>query len=195
MTFNVSAFKANGLKFGGARPTQFSVDIFPPFASVNASRIRFLCRAATIPPSILGEIRVPYFGRTIKVSGDREFPNWTVTIYNDDDQAMRVMMEKWSNQINAMVSNIMSQEMYPQAYKSQALVTQYTKVGKIARQWELRGLWPSEVAAIQNDWEAQNTISQFDVTFSYDEWVPYENEGSALPDDYNPVVEPVDGIG
>lgn len=195
MPFNVAEFKANGLKFGGARPNQFSVDIFPPFTSPNASRFRLLVKAASIPPSIIGEVRAPYFGRAVKLAGDREFPAWSVTIYNDDDMVMRVMMEKWSNQINAMVSNRMSTEMYPLVYKSQALVTQYTKIGEIARQWELRGLWPSELGAMQLDWDAGNQIQTFDCTFSYDEWVPYDNESNINPEDYNPVLEEFDGIG
>jgi hypothetical protein len=195
MPFNVAEFKANGLRLGGARSNQFSIDIFPPFTSPNASRIRLLARAGSIPPSILGEVRVPYFGRSIKVPGDREFPSWNVTMYNDDDQTMRVMMERWSNQMNAMVSNRMSQEMYPMVYKSQALVTQYTKVGEIARQWELRGLWPAEVSPIQLDWDSVNQIQQFDVTFSYDEWTPYDNDSNPNVEDYNPVLEDTDGIG
>jgi hypothetical protein len=195
MAFNVSEFKANGLRFGGARPNQFSVDIFPPFATPNANRIRLLCKAASIPPAILGEIRVSYFGRAIKVPGDREFPGWSVTIYNDDDMSMRVMMERWSNEMNSLISNRMSEAVYPQGYKQSAIVTQYTKIGAIARQWELRGLWPSDVAAMPLDWDATNQIQQFDVNFAYDEWAPYANESVAIPEDFNPIIEDVDGIG
>ena len=186
--FSLTEFKARGLIYGGARPSQFSVDIFPPFQTENAQRIRYLCRAATTPPAILGEIRVPYMGRTAKVVGDREFPSWAVTMYNDDDFTVHTMFEKWSNQMNALVSNRMSEEMYPTAYKSQAVVTQYNKLGDIIRQWELRGLWPSEVASMNLDWEAQNQIQQFDVTFAYDEWAPYENEANGNAEDFTAVL-------
>lgn len=195
MPFNPAEFRARGLPFGGARSNQFTVDIFTPFGSPNNDRVQLSVRAATIPPSTLGSVRVPYFGRATKFAGDREFAAWSVTMYNDDDQAIRVMMERWSNEINAMRSNIMSEAAYPTAYKSGAIVTQYTKIGGIARQWELTGLWPVEVSAIGLDWDVQNQIQQFDVTFEYDEWAPYGNESNTLADDYNPIVEAVDGIG
>jgi hypothetical protein len=50
----------------------------------------------------LGVIEVPFRGRRIKVPGDRTFADWTVTVINDEDQAMRKAFSNWMNYINAV---------------------------------------------------------------------------------------------
>lgn len=172
MAFNVASFKASGLKFGGARPTQFEVYITPPFGTNAARQIQFVCRASQIPPAPMDMIPVPYFGRKIKIAGDRDFPDWTVSILNDDDFSVRTMFESWSNRINTMISNVMDPSMYPLNYKSTAKVLQYNKVGDVIRAYDFVGIFPTMVDAIPLDWDQTNTIEQFDVTFAYDYWIP-----------------------
>jgi hypothetical protein len=191
--FNVSSFRANGLRQGGARPTQFEVYIFPPFGSNASKNVQFLCRATQIPPAPIDPIPVPYFGRKIKIAGDREFPDWTVTILNDEDFAVRVMMESWSNRINTMVSNVMDPAMFPMVYKSTAKVLQYGKRGDVIRAYDFHGIFPVNVDAIPLDWDQTNTIEQFDVTFAYDFWTP-DDAYSGGPDDFTGNAAQ-DGIG
>jgi hypothetical protein len=193
MPFNVSTFKSKGMQFQGARPTQFEVYIYPPFTTAAANRVQFTCRAASIPPAPLDSIPVPYFGRHIKVAGDRDFPDWNVTIMNDDDYAVRVMLESWSNRINYFVSNTMDESLYPAGYKGTAQVIQYNKIGNPIRAYNFIGIFPTNVDAIPLDWDQTNTIEQFDVTFAYD-W--YEPDQSILTtaDDFTGL-SPSDGVG
>lgn len=191
--FNVANFRASGLRTGGARPTQFEVYIFPPFGSNASKNVQFLCRATQLPPAPLDSIPVPYFGRKIKIAGDREFPDWTVTILNDEDFAVRTMMESWSNRINTMVSNVMDASMFPLVYKSTAKILQYGKTGNVIAAYDMNGIFPVNVDAIPLDWDQTNTIEQFDVTFAYDYWIPDE-EFNRGPDEFTGVTAN-DGIG
>jgi hypothetical protein len=193
MAFNVSSFRANGLRQGGARPTQFEVYIFPPFGTNAAKNIQFLCRATQIPPAPLDSIPVPYFGRKIKIAGDRDFPDWTVTILNDEAFDVRVMLESWSNRMNFMVSNTMDETMFPLNYKSTAKVFQYGKTGNVIRAYDFIGIFPTNIDAIPLDWDQTNTIEQFDVTFAYDYWIP-DPSFVTTPDDFTGVSAD-DGIG
>lgn len=193
MAFNVSTFRANGLAQGGARPTQFEVYIFPPFGSNASKNLQFLCRATQIPPAPLDSIPVPYFGRKIKIAGDRDFPDWTVSILNDESFDIRVMMESWSNRINMMVSNTMDPSMFPLVYKSTAKVLQYGKTGNVIRAYDFIGIFPTNVDAIGLDWDQTNTIEQFDVTFAYDYWIP-DPSYQTTADDFSGVSGD-DGIG
>ena len=84
MAFNINDIRAN-LKFGGARPTLFQVILDTPFDRNIGSITPFMCRASSIPASVITPIEVPYFGRMMKVAGDRTFENWNVQIYNDED--------------------------------------------------------------------------------------------------------------
>ena len=186
MAFNVAQFKSQGLVFGGARPSQFQVDLFLPFASNNANRIQFLVKAAQIPTSSVGSIDVGYFGRKIKLSGDRSFPDWTVSILNDEDFSVRSIMEKWSNGLNTLVSNTLDDNFFPVEYKADAIVTQYGKRGDIVRAYKFVGIFPTDVSPINLDWDSTNTIEQYDVTFAYDYWIP-ENQSDSV-DSYSPTV-------
>ncbi len=191
MAFNIQSFRANGLKLGGARPSLFEVNIFPPFGTNAAGRVRFLCKAASIPPMQVTEVPVFFFGRSIKLAGDRDFPNWDVTVLNDEDFAIRKMMENWNNRINALVSNRMDDSVYPTGYKTNADVTQFGKNGSVLRRYSFDGIWPTLVDAMPLDWAAQNTIQEFNVSFAYDLWAPADV--GAGQDDYTGVLSD-DGI-
>ena len=67
-----------------------------------------MCRAAQMPASTLGTIEVPYFGRKVKIAGDRTFAEWTVTLIQDEDMIIRNSMEEWSNSINSHLGNLRS---------------------------------------------------------------------------------------
>src|SRR5256885_13875012 len=98
MAFNVQDFKSRGLQFHGARLTLFEVEINNPPAGTSSAgvveKIKLLCRATQLPPAIVEAVPVGYMGREIKVSGDRTFPDWNVSIINDEDFAIRDMLEQ-----------------------------------------------------------------------------------------------------
>ena len=100
---SISAFRGK-LTGGGARSNLFEVDITFPASvgpdNVRDEKVNFLCKAAEIPASDLGNIPVPYRGRVLPVAGERTFDPWTVTIINDTDFLIRDARERWSNSIN-----------------------------------------------------------------------------------------------
>ena len=185
MPFNVNTFKSEGLKLGGARPSLFEVSIPAMPGGVGAGiapqQLTFLARAAQLPAMTIDPVEVPYFGRKIKLAGDRTFADWTITVMNDEDFAIRSMFENWSNKINALVSNRNSAGISPANYKVDAFVYQYGKAGRdslnskdggIIRSYKFVGLFPTTIDAIALDWDNTNAVQTFDVTFSYDFWEP-----------------------
>ena len=168
MAFNINEIRSN-LRFGGARPTLFQVILDSPFDRSIGSVTPFMCRSASIPPSIINPIEVPYFGRMMKVAGDRNFENWGVQIYNDEDFRIRHAMESWHNQINSLSQNRNITERQEVVYKTDAEVLQYSKIGGTPiRRYKFFGLFPVLVSEIELAWEAQNQIQVFNVQFSYD---------------------------
>lgn len=168
MAFNVNDIRSQ-LVLGGARSSLFQVDITNPVNGASNLKTPFMVRAAQIPSSSLGVIQVPYFGRKIKLAGDRTFDQWTVTVINDEDFLIRNALEEWSNAINALQVNT-SRALTPLAYKAQAIVTQFSKVGLPIRQYRFNGLFPSEISPIELDWNNTDAIEEFQVTFQYDWW-------------------------
>ena len=176
MAFNISAFKSRGLVYGGARPSLFEVVLTPPAGlGLNPAALQkfiFTCKAAELPESTISNIEIPYFGRKIKVAGERSFADWSVTIMNDEDFGVRSMFEAWHNAINTIVSNVRLQSASAEQYKTLLEVTQYSKDGEVLRTYQLVGAFPTAVAGIGLGWDTQNAIEEFTVNFSYDYWLP-----------------------
>ena len=168
MAFNINDIRAQ-LAFGGARPSLFQVIISNPVNPVADLKLPFLCKAAQIPSSQLGLIEVPYFGRRIKIAGDRTFDAWTVTVINDEDFLIRNAMEEWNNAINLYQQNVTALGSgAPSLYKSQATVTQYGKAGETLRVYQFNGIFPQVISPIDLAWVTQDEIEEFQVQFQYD---------------------------
>jgi hypothetical protein len=166
MAFNINEFKSQ-LVGGGARPSLFQVQITNPITAIADFKVPFMVRAAALPESATGSYQIPYFGRFIKYAGDRTFADWTTTIINDEDFLIRNAMEAWSNAINSHDSNTRA---LPQTYKSNAIITQYSKDGRPLRTYVFEGIYPVAIGAIPVAWESTDQIENFDVTFQYDMW-------------------------
>ena len=197
MPRDVELLKAALVK-GGARPTQFEVDIsFPAAGGVGVlPNIRALCKAAALPASTVGVIEVGYQGRKIKYAGDRTFEPWTITVYNDETFDIRDAFLSWMNAINQHRSNIRANGATDEAasYKGSAIVSQLSKDGVPnfgVRAYQMFGCFPSEVSAIELDWDSNDTIETFTVTLQYDYWTPYKTGGTNEEDVYGPGSEPV----
>jgi len=169
MAFNVNEF-SGALKSGGARNSLFQVNITNPINGVADVQVPFLCKAAQIPAATLGVVEVPYFGRTVKIAGNRTFAEWAPTIINDEDFAIRNAMEQWSNSINSFQGNLRTTGgSAPALYKANAQVIQYSQTGDILREYTFVGIFPTEVSTIDLAWETEG-IQEYTVTFQYDYW-------------------------
>jgi hypothetical protein len=165
MAFNINEMRSQ-LVYGGARQNLFQVRINNPANASGDLKTPFMVQAAQIPESQLGVIPVFYFGRQMKLAGDRTFGDWTVTIINDEDFLIRNAMEEWSNRINRLERNVREIN----RYKSNATVIQYSKDGSPIREYKFDGIFPSVISPIEMDWANTDQIESFQVTFSYDYW-------------------------
>jgi hypothetical protein len=170
MAFNVNEIRSQ-LTLGGARSSLFQVTLTNPANGVGDIKVPFMVRASSIPAATLGVIEVPYFGRKVRLAGDRTFGEWSVVVMNDEDFLIRNAMEEWSNQINTLQGNLRGfGAASPLLYKSTASVTQYSKTGAPLREYTFNGIFPIEVSTIDLDWGNTDSIQEFSVTFAYDWW-------------------------
>lgn len=170
MAFNVNEIKSQ-LILGGARNNLFQVTIQNPANSVADIRVPFMVRATSIPDAVVGVMEVPYFGRRIKLAGDRKYQNWSVTIINDEDYLIRNAMEEWSNRIQSFEGNVRAfGSASPLLYKAQAQVVHFSKTGVPIRTYQFNGIFPVDVSGMGMDWAQQDQIQEFSVTFAYDFW-------------------------
>ena len=174
MAFNVNQFRTQ-LQGDGARPNLFEVELnFPSYVSgraTAAAKSTFMVKTAALPGSTLGMVTVPYFGREVKVAGNRTFADWSVTILNDEDFAIRNAMESWIRGINENVTNLRAATARTsQQYGVDATVTQYGKSGQRLKRYRFVGMFPTDLSQIDLDWGSNDTIEEYTVNFAYQYW-------------------------
>lgn len=170
MAFNVNLFQG-AMKLGGARPSLFQVNITNPVSGGADIQVPFMVKATQIPESTVASIPVKYFGRDVKFAGQRTFPDWTTTVINDEDFAIRNALEQWSNSINTHQGNLRALgSASPVLYKSTAQVTQFSKTGIPVRVYNFIGLWPVTIGTIELSWDSADAIEEFPVTWAFDYW-------------------------
>jgi hypothetical protein len=168
MSLRVDDFKAK-LKGGGARPNLFRAIVnFPAYAGGDVELTSFLCKAAQLPPSVMNVIEVPFRGRQLKVAGDRTFEPWEITVLNDTDFTVRNSMERWMNGMNNHSENTGLTN--PVDYQADLIVEQLDKDGSVLKTYTFRGCFPTNVAAIDLNYETVDTVEEFGVTMQVQYW-------------------------
>ena len=161
----VDDFKSK-LRGGGARPNLFKVTInYPGFANGDPELTSFLCEAAALPGSTFGIIPVFFRGRILKMAGDRTFAEWTTTIINDTDFAVRDPIERWMNGINAHSAN--TGLTTPIAYEADLKVEQLDRNGDTLKTYTFRGAYPQDLSEIALSYADNDNIERFTCTWAY----------------------------
>ena len=189
----ISQFKSK-LIGGGVRPNLFEVQVnFPDNVDLgiqqdgggefDGERFRFLCKAATLPASNVGNIDIPFRGRTLKVAGDRTVDDWSVTVINDEDFGHRRAFEAWAQNIAQYGDSAGLTD--PSSYMGQATVYQLGRNvagtqgsnspatdSSILAQYKFVDIWPTTVDAIELSYDTGDTIQEFGVTLKVQYYYP-----------------------
>ena len=164
----IDDFKAK-LIGGGARGNLFKATVtFPSYAGGDTELTQFMCKAASLPASIIGQVDVPYRGRQLKVAGDRTYEAWSLTIINDTGFEIRDAFERWQNGMATHKSNIGLTN--PADYTTDMLVDQLDRNGSTIKQYTFRGAWPTNISAIDVSNDSADAIEEFSVELAYQYW-------------------------
>jgi hypothetical protein len=176
----ISDFKAQMIG-GGARANQFRVDLsFPAFVTAGTLigiNSQFLCKAAQLPASTIDNTQILYRGRQVNFAGERTFAPWTVSVYNDTTFAIRNALERWSDGVmnNAQTNGRTN----PRDYQVDLLVHQLDRNGATVKTYRFVDAYPTEIGPIALDYDTNNQIELFDVTFTYNFWTSDTTGGTS----------------
>ena len=178
MAFTIDKFRTTALSAGGARANLFDVTIAGVAATTHlaggVAEFKFACKAAAIPAMAVGVVEVPYFGRVVKVPGNKTFDNWSVTIINDEGFAIRSGFEKWVSSMGTHIGNVQSSasSALESGLYGNAEVVHYGKIGagKILATYNFVNIFPVSVSEIALGWDANDAIEEYTVEFAYDYW-------------------------
>ena len=163
---NLSAF-TTALQGGGARANQFMVTMGGAGAVGLTNNFHFLCRSAQIPALTIGEVAVPYRGRTIYLAGDRTYDAWTVTVMNDRNYTIRSFLENWMDDMSDIGGTTKANTISAASYYANATVQQLDRNNQSIRTYKLEGLWPTTLDAIDLSYDANDAIEEFGATFRF----------------------------
>ena len=167
--FNVTTFTSK-LKGGGARTNLMWVTMTNnSYAGLNDWT--YLCKASQIPASTITAIEVPYFGRNVKVAGEsREFAPLTTTVVNDEGHAIYSGMVTWMKDLNDPAGNVSKSGLFGSRaqYTCDIKLEMYKKDGLKDQDWNFVNCWPSNISAIDLNWDSVNTIQEFTIDWQYD---------------------------
>ena len=175
MAFDVNQFRA-ALTGDGARPNLFQIQlVFPNYinnASLAGVKTTFMASSAQLPDSNIGTAPLYYFGRESKHAGNRTYSPWTINIINDEDFVSRDAFMRWHDAINAPVGSIrdVRAAILDGGYAVDSKVTQFGKTGNVIKTYNFVGMWPANVSPIEMNWQANDQIEEFSVTFDYQYW-------------------------
>ena len=176
MAFAINKFRTNALNNSGARANLFDVTISgATIAGLTASEFNFSCKGAAIPPMAVGVVEVPYFGRVVKVPGNKTFDNWSTTVINDEGFEIRNAFEKWLAAMGTHEGNLSTigggttggvSSLY-----GSASVSQYSKAGGTALEtYNFVNIFPVSLGEITLGWDSNDAIEEFTIEFAYDYW-------------------------
>lgn len=185
MAFQITQFQ-KALNSAGARSSLFEVSvtggIVPTTNESGDTKVkinedmRFRCRATTIPGLTVTPIVTTYKGRELKIPGEMEFADWSVTIMNDNGSKVRRALERWMAIINAHGDNAMKDTLltandagtYP--WTGTASVTQFDKAGSSTHVYSMVNCWPTSIDPIDVSYDNTGTIQEYGATFALDYW-------------------------
>lgn len=168
---SISAFKSQMIQ-GGLRLNQFRCEItFPNIVQLGQAagqKLQFLAKSAQAPASTVSNVAVNYRGRPVYFAGEREFEPWTIEVYTDTDMIVRNAFESWINLIQRADSTNGIQQ--PALYQVDMSVVMTDRNDRAVKKYTFKDAFPTNVGALQLDWDSNNQIGMFSVTFQYNYW-------------------------
>ena len=164
---NIDSFKdAVG---GGVRNALFRVNGFIGNQGAD-NAVSFLCTAAQLPTSTLGQTTAPYRGRNIKIPTSRTFEDWTITILSDRNLTLRSKFEQWVDSINGSRDNVeQTQDAVTDlstAFFTDWYVDQLDRSGKAIKSYQFKYCFPTTVSSVDLSAESEE-LQNFSVSLAY----------------------------
>jgi len=173
MPFTITQFRgAISQQKNLARPNLFEVNVTGRTGGPLASMMPFMAKIASIPPSTMGVVEVPYFGRQVKVPGNRTFDNLSITILNDENFSIRNKIEEWMAQMNSHVGNVQTETLAALTTNTSVTIKHFGVAGGNDNlgEWNFVNCFPVALGEIALDWGSNDTVEEYTVDWAYDYW-------------------------
>jgi hypothetical protein len=165
----------------GARANKYRINFSIPASVPTISDLQnadALCKAANFPSMTVGQIELFNQGRKLILPGDTVYTNsWTLTFYNTEDHALRKDMISWMKSADHFQNN--SHSGNPAALMGELSVEQLDSAGNPTAKYTFHNVFVQEVGELAVGDDQVDTLQEFDITFSFTDWVVGSGELNA----------------
>ena len=131
----------------------------PGGVSGNTDELRILCQTATVPGQTRGAITLQRLGKTARIAGDS---------LTDETFSVMVQVPKNAKSVYNTFHQWFKLCDKSEGYKSTARYDSLALDNSISASWKMSGIWPSTLPPVNFDATAQDTITEFEITFTVD---------------------------
>lgn len=154
----------------GARPNKYMVTIPSDLVGIGTDILDILCKGASLPDATINAIQIYNQGRILPIAGDKSYTQtWDVTFYNTHDLAIRNGFEQWMKKIDDVQAHYRELENNNE-YMKDLNVEQLDGKNQSTAKYKIYNAWPSVISSVDLADDAQDTVSEFTVTFSFSHW-------------------------
>lgn len=162
----------------GARANKYRINFAVPAAVPTVSNLQnadALCKASNFPAMTIGQIELFSQGRKLIIPGDTTYTNtWTLTFYNTEDHGLRRDMISWMKSVDHFQDN--SHSGNPVSVMGELSVEQLDSAGNPTTKYTFHNVFVQEVGELTIGDDQVDTIQEFDITFSFTDWVVGDSE-------------------
>lgn len=162
----------------GARANKYRVNFAVPAVvpvTSNLQNVDALCKGSTFPSVTIGQIEAFNQGRKLVIPGDTTYTNtWSLTFYNTEDHALRKDMISWMKSADHFQNNTHSGN--PTALMGELSVEQLDSAGNPTAKYTFHNVFVQEVSELLVGDDQIDTLQEFDVAFSFTDWVVGDGE-------------------
>lgn len=162
----------------GARASKYLVGFSIPNSVPTTSQLQnaaVLCKATSFPSMAIGMIEVFCQGRKLPIPGDTTYTNaWTLTFLTTEDHGLRRDIISWMKSCDNFQENKHSGD--PSAVLGELSVSQLDSSANETAKYTFHNVFPSDIGELTQGSDQIDTLLEFDVTFSFSDWVVGDGE-------------------
>ena len=145
----------------------------------EVSDFRLFAKSTSYPGSQIGMIPVSYQGRIVKYSGERQFNEWSIQVYDSSNVSgvqLRKYFENWMRlgdqpQTHQQQYNIASTTAWEVSFDDIEVSTAgggNDVKSNFKKSFFLHNCWPIDISPIDLSYEAADSFAEFTLTLAYD---------------------------
>ena len=158
--------------FQGSRSNRYLITGATPsgVGAISDQTFQLYAKSVSFPGSAIGMIPVSYQGRVIKFTGERQFAEWSIQVYDSTGtDNLRELFETWIEKSDGANTH---KQKYDNAAASWTVKFDDTGGDTSSTTYQktmtLYNCWPIDISAIDLNYEAADSFAEFTLTFAYD---------------------------